>query len=144
MSKLKLENLRECLQNFDFTRLFIEELGWSKTRGMKPITVDVTGARLNAIPIAELSGVVVFMVEDLTDRVTRLAIQQTISQHVHENLVIFVDGEKKPPTQSLWLWVKRDGGKRHPREHCYVRGQPDRSVQRFDRYLQREYPHRGQ
>ncbi|MGZ8244476.1 MAG: Eco57I restriction-modification methylase domain-containing protein [Methylomagnum sp.] len=28
------------------------------------------------------------------------------------------------PTQSLWLWVKREGSKRFPREHLYVKGQP--------------------
>jgi hypothetical protein len=43
----------------------------------------------------------------------------------HENLILFVDsGKSVHATQSLWLWVKREGSKRFPREHLYVKGQP--------------------
>ncbi|WP_172452680.1 hypothetical protein [Chromatium okenii] len=31
MDKLQIERLRDHLQNFNFTALFIEELGWSYT-----------------------------------------------------------------------------------------------------------------
>lgn len=123
MDKLQIERLRDCLQAFDFKRLFIEELGWSRAKGVRPITVTVQENTWQATPLAELSGVVAYTVRGMPDRAIRLAIHQEISLRSHENLIIFVDSEKSA-TQSLWLWVKREGSKRFPREHLYVKGQP--------------------
>ncbi len=123
MDKLQIERVRDRLQAFDFKRLFIEDLGWSHARGAKPVTLMIANESWQATPIAELSGVVVFLLAGLPDRSTRLAIHKALSEHAHENLVIFVDHAVEP-TQSLWLWVKREGSKRFPREHLYVRGQP--------------------
>jgi hypothetical protein len=125
VNKLHIERLRDCLQSFDFKRLFIEELGWSHIKGAKSIPVTVKASTWQATPIAELSGVVAFMVVGLPQRPARLAIHKALSQHTHENLILFVDSEKSAhATQSLWLWVKREGSKRFPREHLYVKGQP--------------------
>jgi len=125
MDKLQIERLRDCLQSFDFKRLFIEELGWSHVKGAKSIPVTVQENTWQATPIAELSGVVAFMVVGLPERPARLAIHKALTQHAHENLILFVDSEKSATaTQSLWLWVKREGSKRFPREHLYVKGQP--------------------
>lgn len=123
MDKLQIERVRDRLQAFDFKRLFIEELGWSHPRGAKPVTLMIANESWQATPIAELSGVVVFLLAGLPDRSTRLAIHKALSEHAHENLVIFIDHAVES-TQSLWLWVKREGSKRFPREHLYVRGQP--------------------
>ncbi len=122
-NKLQIERLRDGLQSFDFKRLFIEELGWSHAKGARPIPVSVGEHTWQATPIAELSGVVAFLVGGLPDRSARMELQKALAQHAHENLVIFVDHANKP-TQSLWLWVKREGSKRFPREHLYVKGQP--------------------
>jgi hypothetical protein len=125
MDKLQIERLRDCLQSFDFKRLFIEELGWSHVKGAKSIPVTVQKNTWQATPIAELSGVVAFMVVGLPERPARLAIHKALAQHTHENLILFVDsGKSVHATQSLWLWVKREGSKRFPREHLYVKGQP--------------------
>ena len=125
MDKLQIERLRDCLQSFDFKRLFIEELGWSHIKGAKSIPVTVQENTWQATPIAELSGVVAFMVVGLPDRPVRLAIHKALTQHTHENLILFVDSEKSATvSQSLWLWVKREGSKHFPREHLYVKGQP--------------------
>lgn len=123
MDKLQTERVRDRLQAFDFNRLFIEELGWSHARGAKPVMLTIANQSWQARPIAELSGVVVFLLVGLPDRSTRLAIHKALSEHAHENLVIFVD-HAVDPTQSLWLWVKREGSKHFPREHLYVKGQP--------------------
>jgi hypothetical protein len=123
MDKLQIERLRDHLQSFDFKRLFIEELGWSRVRGGRPIPVRISDTAWQSMPIAELSGVVAFLVDGLPNRDSRLAIHKALSEHVHENLIIFVD-QAEHPTQSLWLWVKREGGKRFAREHLYVKGQP--------------------
>ena len=66
---------------------------------------------------------VAFQVAGLPEKPDRLAIHQRLSELAHENLVIFVD-HADSPTQSLWLWVKREGSQRFPREHLYVKGQP--------------------
>ncbi len=125
MDKLQIERLRDCLQSFDFKRLFVEELGWSNVKGAKPLTVTARGNTWQATPLAELSGVVAYTVLGMPDRAARLAIHKEIALRSHENLVIFLDSEKSTTTtQSLWLWVKREGSKRFPREHLYVRGQP--------------------
>ena len=123
MDNLQIERLRDCLQSFNFPRLFIEELGWSRPRGAKPVTLELPGQTWRATPIAELSGVVAFQVAGLPEKPERLAIHQRLSELAHENLVIFLD-RADSPTQSLWLWVKREGSRRFPREHLYVRGQP--------------------
>ena len=116
MDKLQIERLRDHLQSFDFKRLFIEELGWSKPKTVKPVIIELTGHTWQAFSIAELSGVVAFLVSGLPDRNIRLAIQAQLAKQAHENLVIFLDHADKL-TQSQWLWVKREGNKRYPREH---------------------------
>jgi hypothetical protein len=125
MDKLQIERLRDCLQSFDFKRLFIEELGWSHIKGAKPLAISSYENTWQAVPLAELSGVVAYTVLGMPDRPARLAIHKEISLRSHENLVIFVDSDNASvATQSLWLWVKREGNKRFPREHLYVKGQP--------------------
>ena len=123
MDKLQIERLRNNLHAFDFPRLFIEELGWSRPKGFKPIPIERPAQVWSATAIAELSGVVVFQVVGLPDKAERLAIHQRLAELAHENLLIFVD-HTDSPTQSLWLWVKREGSQRFPREHLYVKGQP--------------------
>ncbi len=123
MDKLHVERLRDGLQSFNFPRLFIEELGWSRPKGFKPVAVELPGHIWQVTAIAELSGVVAFRVAGLPEKADRLAIQQQLAERAHENLVIFVD-HADSPTQSLWLWVKREGSQWFPREHLYVKGQP--------------------
>ena len=123
MDKLQIERLRNNLHAFDFPRLFIEELGWARPKGFKPITIERPAQVWSATAIAELSGVVVFQVVGLPDKTERLAIHQRLAELAHENLLIFID-HADAPTQSLWLWVKREGSQRFPREHLYVKGQP--------------------
>ncbi|MGH8547417.1 MAG: Eco57I restriction-modification methylase domain-containing protein [Methylococcales bacterium] len=123
MDNLCIERLRDCLESFDFKRLFTEELGWSRPKGTQPVPVELPGQIWQATAIAELSGVVAFLVAGLPEKSKRLAIHKRLSEQAHENLLIFVD-RAAAPTQSLWLWVKREGSQRFPREHLYVKGQP--------------------
>jgi len=126
MDKLQINRLRDCIQSFDFKRLFIEELGWSHPKSAKPYALTLTDGEWQATPVAEMSGILVFLVAGRTglpDRKTRDAIHKRLSEIAHENLIVFVD-RTDSPSQSLWLWVKRDGAKRFLREHLYVKGQP--------------------
>ena len=116
---------RNYLHSFDFTRLFIEILGWSNTKGIKTIELKAEEKGFTITPIAQLAGVVVCEVsaEDglLPNAKIRAAVHKEISKLHHENLLIFLD---KARTQSLWYWVKREDRRNIPREHLYMKGQP--------------------
>lgn len=126
MDKLQINRLRDCIQRFDFKRLFIEELGWSRPKNTKPYLLTLPDGDWQATPVAEMSGIMVFLVaadSGLPDKKTRELIHKQLSEIAHENLLIFLD-RVDSPNQSLWVWVKRDGAKRYPREHLYIKGQP--------------------
>src|SRR6266516_581273 len=116
---------RERLKDFDFHRLFVEELGWSQPSTNVPVDMDVDGAVFSRRQISQLAGVAVFEVTakagGIPDAKTRAVIHKEISAIHHEDLLIFVD---KGRTQSVWYWVKREGSKKYPRDHFYIKGQP--------------------
>ena len=124
--RIDLESARKRLKDFDFLRLFVEELGWSQPADCRPVPVRQADAAFTRRQVAQLAGVVVFEVEPadgdrrIPDAKTRAAIHKEIAARHHENLVIFVDGQR---SQSLWYWVKREQGKRYPRDHIFMRGQ---------------------
>lgn len=125
MATLNIPRTRDLLQQFDFRALFIEELGWSQPTNRQTVSCELNGVRLDRREIAQLSGVVVFEVTSpeghIPDAKIRAAFHKEVSRLHHENLLIFLDGER---TQSLWYWVKREGSKTYPRDHLYVKGQP--------------------
>lgn len=125
MGKLDIQRTRKLLQDFDFSTLFVEELGWSQPASRQPLALTVEGAKYTGRQLAQLSGVVVLEVTAADGQMppfkTRAALHKEIAKHHHENLLIFVDRER---ASSLWYWVKREGTKLHPREHLYVKGQP--------------------
>jgi hypothetical protein len=122
---LNLNNARKYLADFEFSKLFIEELGWSQPSSRQPLSITWKDRSFIRRQVAQLSGVVVFEVtseaDSIPDAKTRTALHKEISSHHHENLLIFV-GDRR--TQSLWYWVRRKNGKVFPRDHIYVRGQP--------------------
>ncbi|MCX6908358.1 MAG: hypothetical protein NTY01_09990 [Verrucomicrobia bacterium] len=124
---LNLETTRQHLQDFDFRRLFIEDLGWNNPPfALKPADAEAKGGiRFRRAPVAVLSGIHVFEITTpdgaVPDAKTRFVIHTAVSKLAAENLLIFTD---KARTQSLWYWVKREAGKAHARDHLYVKGQP--------------------
>ncbi|MGQ4809131.1 hypothetical protein NKDENANG_02533 [Candidatus Entotheonellaceae bacterium PAL068K] len=122
---IQLNRIRDHLQQFDFTRLFIEELGWSQPTSPQPILFEVNDQQFCRQQLAHLAGVVVFEVTGekggIPDAKTRGAIHREVAKHHHENVLVFLDHDR---TQSLWYWVKRQDGKGYPRDHLYVQGQP--------------------
>lgn len=125
---LNVPRTRELLQNFDFPRLFIEELGWSNPAARQPVKCELSTKTLQLTytrtPIAQLAGVAVLEIkcgDGIPDAKARAAIQKQVSEQHIENLLIFLDSAR---SQSLWYWVKRQGNKSHPRDHLYVKGQP--------------------
>ena len=125
MSALNILRTRDLLQKFDFSTLFIEELGWSRPATRKAETWASNGTEFERRQLAELSGVVVFEVTSrdgvIPNAKVRAAIHKEIAKLHHENLLVFID---KNHTQSLWYWVKRENSKSYAREHLYTKGQP--------------------
>ena len=121
---MNLKNARKYLQAFDFTRLFVEELGWSNPSSGKSVPMSVKGIAFNRREVAQLSGVVVIEVvtDDgvIPDAAARSAIHKEIAKLHHENVLIFVDAKR---SQSLWYWAKRQDRRLIPRTHIYVHGQ---------------------
>ncbi len=119
-----LNRARKYLNDFEFSKLFIEELGWSRPARRQAAPFEVKEEKFSRVPIAELSGVVIFEVTAnngvVSDAKMRAAVHKEISAHHHENVLIFVDSRR---SQSLWYWMKRQEGKRFPRDHIFMRGQ---------------------
>ena len=121
---MNLQNARDCLKAFDFTSLFIEELGWSKPSSTKRVPMAIKDDDFLRREIAQLSGVAVIEItsEDgkIPDAATRAALHKEIAKLHHENVLIFVDAAK---TQSVWYWAKRQDKKVFPRSHIFMHGQ---------------------
>ena len=122
---LNLNKARQCLGNFEFSKLFIEELGWSQPSSRQTSSVVVKDRRFACRPLAQLAGVVVLEIETddgaIADAQLRKAVHKEVSAHTHENVLIFIDRQR---SQSLWYWAKRQDGKILPRDHIFMRGQP--------------------
>ena len=117
MNKINPENIRKHLQSFDFSKLFIEELGWEKPQSGAAKLGGVAArevARLGGIPALEIER------DEIPGGVERKEIHAAISKVAHENLLVFVDEAR---SQTLWLWAKREKGRTVYREHFYAKGQ---------------------
>lgn len=106
-----LERVRERLKQFEFKKLFIEELGWDKYNSQLNISVNGTAVMLK--PIAEKRGMVVlnYCSSDngtFPEYASRREIEREIAKRIHEHIVIYSDGDKGVQT---WQWVKRELGR---------------------------------
>ena len=122
---LSTSRMRTHVQNFDFRKLFIEELGWTNYRQFySPLTLAAGGPTYQFTPIAEQGGMVVLQCTASDGELPTSAVRRKIHKHIRqlaaENFIIFVDGAK---TIALWLWVKSESGKLTAREYTYRAGQ---------------------
>jgi len=124
------KRVRECLRQFDFKSLFVEELGWNICNN-RPIDIQVGEQFFRLIPFAEQGGMVTYLGEssedsDIPPANIRRVIEHKVMQQTHEHMIIFVNGER---TRSVWQWVGRQSGKQTAaRERTYDRGQPGDSL----------------
>ncbi|MBI5024620.1 MAG: ATP-binding protein, partial [Candidatus Omnitrophica bacterium] len=122
---LDLNKARQCLGNFEFSKLLIEELGWSRPSSRQTSSVVVKDRQFTCRPLAQLAGVVVLEIETddgaIADAQLRKAVHKEVSARHHENMLIFIDRQR---SQSLWYWAKRQDGNVLPRDHIFMRGQP--------------------
>jgi hypothetical protein len=121
---LDTTRIREHLKAFDFSKLFIEELGWDRHASRLEVPVD--GQVFTLTAVAQKRGMVVYLCDPTTDGPTldygtRRKVDRQVSKSVLEHLIVYVDKEK---TAQVWQWVKREPGKPTAcREHTYHRAQ---------------------
>jgi len=125
---------RQFLKAFDFTALFLDELGWDRQRGTLSVTVDERSVVLEAI--AHKRGMMAYLCpasagERLPDYATRRRIEQQVTRSTHEHFIIFIDAER---TTQIWQWVKREPDKPTAcREHRFDLQQAgDALIQKLD------------
>ena len=133
MAKLDFPNFQKYLSSFEFSKLFVEVLGWNVAPAEKTWQVDQAGgANFSRRTVAELGGVVVIQIvidSGWPDEAQRMRVWKHIAHSHAENLLIFTD-RQSGASQSQWYWVKRDKhtetGKPRltARRHEYFVGQP--------------------
>jgi hypothetical protein len=130
------QRVRQCLCDFDFKTLFIEELGWDRF-ARSPLEVeDKEGGTWRLAPLAEKGGVTAFLCQSadkggLPNKTTVAAIEKVVKGHHFEHLIVFTDSDE---SECLWVWVKRQAGKQaRIRTKVYQRGQTgERLVQSLE------------
>ncbi|HUY14928.1 MAG TPA: DNA methyltransferase [Terriglobia bacterium] len=134
---VNVAKLRERLQQFEFQRLFIEELGWDHHAASVQALAE--GQAYNLTAFAEKRGFQVFTCipaagRPIPDYATRRKIETQLTKSAHEHLIIYTDSGR---STQVWQWVKRETGKPTAcREHTYHRGQPgDALIQKLQNLL---------
>jgi Eco57I restriction-modification methylase len=109
--------VRSKLTEFNFSDLFIEELGCDRPSSRQPEQISIVGENFTLDPIAEKRGFRVFHCQTIPERSIRQKLEREITKRVFEHLIIFTDTEKK---QQVWQWVAREKGKPDAfREHVW-------------------------
>ncbi|MCI0718632.1 MAG: SAM-dependent methyltransferase [Acidobacteria bacterium] len=133
---LNVARIRQCLQNFDFRSLFVQELGWDKHSANLSVAVDNTTYSLQAI--AEKRGFQVFECQATNDRPTpdhptRSKIERQVAKSAHEHIIIYTDA---PKAVQKWLWVRRELGRPLVRrEYEFTKGQTGELLAQKLQYL---------
>ena len=121
MSAMSGPRAKKYLKDFNFKKLFVEELGWENHSGKFPVNAGEVDFTLEAI--AQIKGVQVFLCQPdsdgkVPDYQTRRKIEKRVTKDLaYEHLVLFVDSAQ---TIQIWQWVSRQKGKPAAcREHSY-------------------------
>src|SRR5438552_8194 len=104
--------IREALRAFDFTRLFIEELGWDRPPS-SPVDVLVEGRTYRLAPAAHKRGFVVYLIRaqagvPIPSHPLRAKIDRQAAKAAREHIIIYID--ESAQTQ-VWQWVRREPGR---------------------------------
>lgn len=104
-------NAKYLLEQFDFEKLFIEELGWDRHSANLPVEISDTSFALKAV--AEKRGMVAWVCQapagqQIPDRATRKKIEHQVAKTTLENLIIFTDTKR---AEQIWCWARREAGK---------------------------------
>ncbi|MGO8670232.1 MAG: hypothetical protein ACLQVD_02525 [Capsulimonadaceae bacterium] len=116
-------NVRDHIKAFDFSTLFVEELGWDRLRNGQ--VVNVGQDRYVLDPIAEKRGVEIYRCKPgpdgkIPEYAKRRRIDAELTKSKAEHLIIFTDARK---TTQVWQWTAREAGRAKAcRQQVYYAG----------------------
>lgn len=102
---------RTLLEQFDFPKLFVEELGWD--RHGADLSVPISGSTFALRAVAEKRGMVAWVCQaapgqQIPDRATRKKIETQVAKTTLEHLIIFTDAKR---AEQIWCWARREAGR---------------------------------
>jgi Eco57I restriction-modification methylase len=100
------ERSRQCLNAFDFRKLFIEELGWDRFTRHLETQVDGRDYRFKAV--AQKRGVVVLVSDSIPEYAIRVKADKLVAKEHFEHLIVFTD---QAHGRQVWQWVRKEPGK---------------------------------
>jgi tetratricopeptide (TPR) repeat protein len=108
------------LQKFDFTSLFINELGWDYPSNNQ-IELTISNQKYFLKSLAEKRGFVVYEcktldVNEIPSISIRRRIDEFIKEYTYEHLLIYTDSQH---TKQIWQWVRRINGEILYREYLF-------------------------
>ncbi len=120
------------LKNFDFRKLFLEELGWDKYSASLAKTVD--GVTYNFQAISEKRSVVVFRCDRIPERSIRFKLDNLVAKDHFEHLIIFADQQQG---RQIWQWTRREPGKPNAMRACdwSAHQTPERLIQKLENLI---------
>ncbi|MDX2109647.1 MAG: DNA methyltransferase [Verrucomicrobiota bacterium] len=120
---------RQRIQNFDFSGLFTQELGWDWHRAQLPITLGAQSISLQAV--AQKRGFVVWHYAPakgaaFPDSALRRRIEREVTKGSREHLIIYTDAAQ---SSQIWQWVRRELDKSlRVRDTVWYRGESEEPI----------------
>lgn len=113
------ERARQHLKEFEFRKLFVEELGWDRFNASLDKQLD--GTTFTFRGVAEKRGVVVLLLESIPESAIRAKLEKLISKDHFEHLIVFIDQRHG---RQVWQWVRKEKDKpKAVRAYKYTKGQ---------------------
>jgi hypothetical protein len=105
------ENAKQRLADFEFGKLFSEELGWD--RHSADLSVAISSKTFALKAVAEKRGMVAWVCQtpsdqQLPDRATRKKVGTQVAKTTLEHLIIFIEPKR---TEQIWCWTRREAAK---------------------------------
>jgi len=105
------DEAKKLLEQFEFAKLFVEELGWDRHKADLPVAISGTTFALRAV--AEKRGMVAWVCQapagqQIPDRAMRKRIEHQVAKTTLEHLTIFIDTKR---VEQIWCWARRESGK---------------------------------
>jgi len=102
---INLKLARRSLQEFNFSELFIEELGWDNASRQK-IFLTIDGKEYQLEQIAQKRGMVVYGCSTIHEYQIRAKIDNEALKYSREHFIIYHDKREQ-----MWQWVRREQGR---------------------------------
>lgn len=105
------------LNNFDFRRLFLDELGWDRP-SLSPLAFSHEGQTITFTAVSQKRDFYLFIAEtddgNIPPATLRGKAETWLSRRNREHLIVFVDAAQ---TEQVWQWVRREPGQTLRRQY---------------------------